>query len=62
MMSSGVLLSCAQYGPTDRLAYPWMEPVCEGGSALLYLSLKMVKLWYALGISWLIRNTAVSPV
>lgn len=60
--SLGAFLHSAQYCPAERLAYPWMVAGCEGGGALLRVSLCTIKSWYALGVCRLLRNIAVDPV
>lgn len=61
-MSLGAFLHCAWYGSIEGLAYPRMVYSCDGGSALLYVSLGSIKLWYAVGIRRLIRDMAMDQV
>lgn len=52
---------CAWIGLIARLAYSRTVSGCSGGSAMLYVSLGLFRSGDALGICWLIHNTAVDP-
>lgn len=58
----GVFSHCVRYGPIDCLAFPRMVSSCEGGGALLYIPLELIKSWFALGICRLLRNKAMDRV
>lgn len=45
--SLGRFLHCAQYSPSDLLAYHQMVSGCSGGGALLSVQMSSIKLWYA---------------
>lgn len=58
----GAFLCSVRYGPVERLAFPRMVDGCDGNGVLLRVSLSSVKLWYRMGILWLIRNMEVDTV
>lgn len=62
VMLLGSLLRWPWYGPIDHLAYPCMVNDWSGGDALLYVSLSLIKQWYALGTFWLIWSMAMDPM
>lgn len=61
-MSLGAFLRCAQYGPTERLAYTCMVSSFDGGRALLYVHLDTVKTCCALDVRQLVLDMTVDLV
>lgn len=59
MTTLDACLCCKRYDTIECLVYSRIISDCEGGAALLNVTLNLIRFWDALGICRLLRNMAV---